>query len=785
MKKFERTLLAASLMAVGSAPVVPALAQSGNENVTLEEIIVTARRRDESLQDVPVTVNAVTADQIRDLNIRDVESLQSVVAGLTLQEDTIAPNASLRGVRFDTFASGNNATVEFYLNDAPISSQSAMQALFDVSQIEVLRGPQGTLRGRASPSGSITITTQRPILDEFGGYIDLTATDIDGNNARGALNIPIVENMLGVRVSGFWEENNINDVSSVFTGDTSEYEGHGYRLSVGFEPTDTITLNAMYQKVKPDREIWYPVESAHIIDPSLAPSDPFIEAEDRHAVMDTPEFTEQEQERFNLEASWVFAGQQLTYVYSETEQSVIRHNPVEVDPTNAIDADGPDAWQNLSQFLDSVQESGTHEIRLQSDEPLFGKIDYVVGFLQAENEPITHLLNPTLLAVFAPTGAPPPNDYVGPVAHSVTQTPITTGNETDEQSWFANVTYHITDRTDVSAGLRRIDYEFDQNLIVNGTKLIGPGNVFGPAGDDGHREWEETIYSFSVSHDFTEDFMGYFSYGTSWRPGVTAVGDFSLLQSELQESFTTLPPEESESFELGFKSTWLDDRLRVNATVFHQEFDDYPYRAGGEGSGGGIYFISYSANRDAQGNVIGLTPEVDQHNFVAAVPVEVNGVEIETSFRATDDWDLGALFSYAKGEIDDGLVPCNDYLPHDGVPDSGGVPTLNDIAAATGGLFTGDNLAACNVDFRSNFAPLWTATLTSEYRFPLGAATGYVRGLWTLYGDSENDPSNPVDDVDSYNILNLYAGMRDPDGNWEAMIYGKNIFETEEILRRS
>ncbi len=93
-------------------------------------------------------------------------------------------------------------------------------------------------------------------------------------------------------------------------------------------------------------------------------------------------------------------------------------------------------------------------------------------------------------------------------------------------------------------------------------------------------------------------------------------------------------------------------------------------------------------------------------------------------------------------------------------------------------------MTTCDVDYRSNYAPLWTATLQSEYNFPVGSPEGYVRGLVTLYGDSKNGPANDLDDVDAYEIVNLFAGVRDSEGVWEVMFYGKNLFDTERVISR-
>jgi iron complex outermembrane receptor protein len=160
------------------------------------------------------------------------------------------------------------------------------------------------------------------------------------------------------------------------------------------------------------------------------------------------------------------------------------------------------------------------------------------------------------------------------------------------------------------------------------------------------------------------------------RPGISATGDFSVARSPLENSFLILDPEESTSYEIGFKASALDQRLRTAVSVYHQKFDNYPYR-----SASGIFFVETQAP--------GAQPRINQFNFVAAVPVEVNGIEADVAFAPVSNWDMGLTAAYSKGEIKDGLIPCNDYFPNDGVPDSGAsIPTVTDIRNATGG----DNL---------------------------------------------------------------------------------------------
>lgn len=725
-----RTLGMLALASLLSASATGVIAQTTDERLqTLEEVVVTARRKDESIQEVPLTVNVVTSEALDNLNIRNFADLQGVVAGLTLEENSLAPTASVRGVRFDTYASGFNPTVEFYLNDSPIVSSAAMQAMFDVAQVEVLRGPQGTLRGRASPSGAITITTQKPIFNEYGGYIDLTGTDQGGQNIRGALNVPLIDDVLAMRFAGFQESNNASQVKTL-SGDRSEYDGDGYRASVRYEPVDNLSVNLMYQRMRPDRVNAVQVESAHLADSSLSAGPVLIKPGDRKGVEDVADTSSQDFKRTNLEIEYGFVGHQLNYAGSYTEQNISRK---ESDDIGEVFPE----WYDFSTPTNTVTEGQSHEIRFSSSEPLLdGLVDYAAGMLYQKNKSLTNTISETLLNMGPSRGG-----------WRTVQTPVVSASESEEVSAYANLTFYVTDNTEISTGLRRIRYDNSSNITVREAPL-----------SDQNNRWFETIYSASVKHQFTDNFMAYASYGSSWRPGINVVGDFSDNKTALEESFLDLAPETSDSYEIGFKSDWLDSTLRINVAAFYQEFENYPYRTGGEG----IYYILEEAG----------VQSVDQFNFVGAVPVNVKGVELEAFYQINDSWDVSVLASWSKGEIDNGAVPCNNYGT-----DS---PSVADISASTGG----DHLASCVVNYRSNNAPLWTTTLQSEYSFPVADLEGYVRGMVTFFGDSENDPANAFDDVKAYNLANLYVGLREPGGKWEVMLYGKNLLDTERVISR-
>jgi iron complex outermembrane receptor protein len=265
-------VLATAAQATPQADAAPAKAQAAPA-VEVEVVVVTARRRDESIQDVPAVVNAVTPEELVKLNIRDFTEVQNLVPGLSLTNNAngIGGSAQVRGVNFDVNASGNNATVEFYQNDAPITAGVVLQQMYDVGQVEVLRGPQGTLRGRASPSGSITVTTKKPDLYKSGGYGSFTATDTGTTNFNGAVNIPIIEGIAAIRVAGVFNGDNANRVhpiSDALDGRGPDGKTQSGRITALVRPVDAITLEGSFQQIVTHSRFFDQVESFNQVDPA-------------------------------------------------------------------------------------------------------------------------------------------------------------------------------------------------------------------------------------------------------------------------------------------------------------------------------------------------------------------------------------------------------------------------------------------------------------------------------------------------------------------------------------
>jgi iron complex outermembrane receptor protein len=747
------------------------------------EIVVTARRRSESVQDVPQTVNVVTAAQVEKLNLRSFQDIASIVPGLTMtQTSSFSSQATVRGVAFVPEASGNNPSVEFYLNDAPISSGFLFQSTYDFGQFELQRGPQGTLRGRASPSGSIAVTSRRPDLDEIGFVANATATDLKAYKFDGALNIPIIKDMLALRLAGVLDYNEGNRVHSIKkVSDPRDNKGpyrrtQSYRASVRFQPTDWITANVMYQRLHSEDHSFAQVVSDSLISGAAATT-PIIHPFDRLSLDDQGSFGRQDHKVLIGNLDVRFAGQKLSYVGSYNKQdfgslgpqdngdffSPPRVNLVQrafADPAGfeaVCVGEGLEAGiqPTTGTFYQCTHGQGTrksHELRLASDKRIGGIFDYVVGALYDHNDNPVNLTQETPIV----------NTNTGNIT-TVSRTAIVRKSGSTEKSVFGNLTAHLG-HFELSGGLRHIDYRshssLQQGAVVTNTQR-----------DHDHA----TVYLASAKYQITRDVMVYALTGSSWRPGPRVVGDFSVGPngtsgpSALERQFTDLPPERSKSYEIGAKTSFLNGRGRFNLSAYYQKFKDYPFR------GPSVAFVNYRLVNGV------ATPEVGTFNFVSPVPVTVKGVEAEASFQILRRWSVGANVAYSDGRIKGGTIACTD-LDRNGVPDTNATtPTLPVLQAA---LPPGQTLAVCpGISRRALTSPKFSANLQSEFGFALAEGIdGFVRGSATIFGKTQNDPANTFDDVGSYGLLNLFAGVRDKDGAWEVTLFGKNILRERQVL---
>lgn len=779
--------LATSAWAQQTTPPPPTSDQATTVADT-EEIVVTARRRQESVQDVPQVVNAVTSESIEKLNLRKFEDIANVVPGLQMRANAngIGSVTTIRGVNFDVNQSGNNGTVQFYYNEAPLSSNVLLQAIYDVEQVSVERGPQGTLRGRATPSGSINVTLRRPNMTEIGGVFTGTITNIHSANINGAINIPVINDRLAVRGAFVLSDDEGNRIHAVDGGKDLKNFAYSGRATVRAMPfgDNRFIAQYTYQATHRDALFYGQVESLNQFGPtSTAAASPVtIDARDRLAPNGTFSTNKQSFKIHNVNAEVNLFGQKLSYVMLRLKQhfaplgsadnaGIFGNN--QTAPSFIFGTSISLGLRRFGQPTDTKSKDTSQEIRLQNNERVLGMFDYVVGFLKYKGFSET-FFDQVISAQATPAPpAPVPTPPAMLALSRIDFLPLRRDAAFDEKSVFGNLTAHIGQSTELSAGARHIWYSANSGLGVfnagTGTFVDNPllRILANP---------EATIWTASAKHNFTRNLMVYVSYGTSWRPQTVVIGG-PAQPTAFQAQFLSTAAEKSKNIEAGFKSSWLDRRLTLNVTAYRQKYTGYPYRTGA------VPFFNQQ------------TRLISSTAFVTGADVKVKGVEAELAFRPIENWSIGAIVSYADGKLSNAIVPCLD-LNNDNIPDvRAAPPTVAEFIAAglipaaaalPGGPIGEPGLDTCISNARANNASPWGATLQSEYKHPFNDnLEGFVRGLFTWKGNSLNDPLNGFDDVKSYGILNLYAGVRGRDGAWEVTAYAKNVANTFRVLTRS
>jgi iron complex outermembrane receptor protein len=749
------------------------------------DIVVTARRKEERLQDVPKVIDVVSDADLRKNNIVDFSDIQQLTPGVNLQDSKngLVQNTSMRGVSFDV-NSGENSTVAFYWNDGGTQANYIYQTMYDIGQIEVLKGPQGTLRGVAAPSGSITITTKAPDLNRLDGYVEgSVGSDFYGENARAAINLPVIAGKLAVRVAGSIDDNDLDGVHSAnptLFPDKPYKRSWSERISARFEPTDNLQINGVYQRYVAHQLSYAQTESTCLFNAAMSCADPangsayygVITPDQRLSTVSQPRTIEQQFDMFNLRADWHVLGQKLSYV----GQYAISH----LHPANPQDFAGYYNWAYPSgadyrQKIDSRNQYETNEIRISSEQRIAGTFDYTAG-LYSLDTPTSNsiasapqlipasIYNSTMLVPLPGGGSVPLGSLVGSTLaafgatnctnltalYSCAAPALLNRGDRKEHAAFGNLTAHLMDdRLELTAGLR---YLHDRNIhhFLNNALLesLGGGDV----------SVSKVIWTASASYHFTPSILGYVSAGSSFRQGLNSVGPLAQtisvggLPANVASQYAQAKDESSTSYEVGLKTQFLDHRGTLNLAYYHQDFTNFQYSA--------PTFVWVEGVGIPARNIPPSPAAVN--GFLASVPAKVNGVDIDGSFAWTKEFNTGFAFSWSKGNLE-GAVPCNGPLG----PAS--VSAANPIYTCTG--------------LPTSFVPRWNLSLHGEYDRSLNAnLDGYIRAQATVYPGSVYNPGSPYDLQSSYAILSAFVGIRSANGLWDLTLFAKNLTNTKTVL---
>ena len=722
----RRQYIAAAL--IGGALAMPqlALAQSESGGV-LEEIVVTATKRAENLQDIPISVTALSADTIKNLGIVDFDGYAQMIP--TLSYKSVGPGTAtliMRGLSDggDGNASGSQPSVGLYLDEAPVTTIASNLDIhiYDIERIEALAGPQGTLFGASSQSGNLRIITNKPDTENFAAGIDLGAFAVTGGDEsyslEGFVNLPISDNVAIRLVGWYLDEGGYIDNTAGTRNYTLE-GGYGYNPNnfgrtasqdnAGFVADDTNTLTKTGGRVALRIDLndnW--TADASIIFQDLETEgtwdhDP-SNVGDRNIQRFFDDFSDDGFSQFNLTLAGTIGNNSLVYSGSVMDRDVQYQADYSAYGEDAYwvpyyvcdySATGPDlATQSstdctsLAEYYqeDNEYERDTHELRLQSIGD--GQLHYTVGAYYTK---ITH----KYLQEWVQPGISPNRVVPGGDPNRFFRTDQE--REDEQTAFFGELTYDLSDSFSITGGVRF--FENDSHLV--GVVGWGP-TLFGTSDTsvDATYNDDDSIFKVNLTWRVNDDSMIYFTASEGYRPGGLN-RDPGLAVFGAAE----YTPDILTNYEIGWKTMLAGGRVRLNGAIFTSDWEDVQYT---------IYDFSLSA---CCGSVYNLADAT------------VSGIEVDITAMLSDQWTLSAAVAFNDGETDGDFELINGRLA---VPDGTELPNV----------------------------PEWKGNVWTRYGFSAGSFDAYWQAAVAYTGSSYNEirPDQRTRQS-SYTIVNLRAGL--------------------------
>ncbi|MDB5428937.1 MAG: hypothetical protein JWP35_53 [Caulobacter sp.] len=617
-------LLCGSTAVMLSAAVQPAWAQSA-QSTTLEEIVVTAQKKEASLQNVPAAVSALGADALQMRGVDSVESLTTQIPNVVWGEQTSASLITIRGVgtSVDTGIAEPNVGIHI---DGVYQSRATMATLDlqDMARIEVLRGPQGTLYGRNSTGGAINIISASP-TNEFKAEVAASAGNFGQYGVRGYVSGP-VSAIAGARVSAYFKHSN-GYYTNILTGDdkADESKAYGVRVVLDVKPTETFdaNLSAYYQVLDQDKyvgqQLLTPIPGFFVgLGGSAAGVATSTNAIQAHRIAaDYPGSNKITTLGLTANLSW-----QITP--SLTLKSVTGY----IDHTlvQNFDGDATSYAQTTIGLAPGVTTSNPRNGDAKAISQEFNlsgrageRFTWLVGaFLFDES------FHPDIPAPL-PNGLPPA--FAPPTGLPAGSIIIQRGEETTKSyAAFTDMTFHVTDRFRISGGLR-VSRDEKKFVQTTGVSIPGVPLAFTLACSNAVREktFESTTPRVEAEFDASKDTLMYVQYAKGFRSG-----GFNI--SDCADDFD---PERITAVEGGLKTRFADRRGTLNISVF-----DYDY------TGLQIFQIN------------GFTQNI------ANADAKVRGAEAELAFAPNTWWQFNAAASYLDAKYGNflNIDPLNPLL---------------------------------------------------------------------------------------------------------------------------
>ncbi len=768
--------------------------------LAIEEVTVTGTMREMSQQDAGIAITTITAQQLERTFSTDVTALTQMAPNVTLTYNNgfNAVSGGIRGTGFISILVTKDPSVAVSVDEFIFNSvQSQFIEMFDIEQVEVFRGPQGTLFGKNTTGGAIAFTTKKPVLGEFFGDVEGTYGQFSSNNSNltklnFALNVPFGDTvaMRLAIISDNSEGYYTNDkpmggtflclacdgpgqptTAEIFTkfpttGDGADISGKDVlaaKLKLRWAPNDWYLADFAYEYMKdrsdtpatsnetPSGEgyLWPILGWPGIQD--MGWTDPFRTGQSytNNAAVDLPGGHQIDVDGLYLTQAFSFDRYVLKSITGYRTQDEILASTYTGEAYTSL----YDASRN------NEREQFQQELRLNSE--FDGPFNFVTG--------AAYYTDDVEFVVFGSLGFFLP--LAGAEFYRDTFEIQYTSQDRETMAYYFDGTYAFTDKASVSAGIRYTDEKKDFHRLNGGTAANPVSNFVGLDGYKGphvnplpesafgnnitdSESWNETTYRLVFDYAWADNLMTYASYATGF-----VAGGFSETCGSIT-SCMPYSPEENDSFEIGMKSDLLDGTMRLNVAVFHMTYDN-------------LQRDTVVTIIDAAGNQFQETQSVNVGNSTA------DGFEVEMNWLPTDNLRFDVNLGYLDHEYDS-FSPSADPGPL-GLP--GPVRPI-DFSALT-----------------PPFSPKWNYGVAGTYVLPLASGSGLIFNASVHYQDDyETDPfpanaqgadssGNPIiiqkanTQGESRTLLDAFVTWQSSNEALDLTLYGKNL--TDEVWRSS
>ena len=748
--KFMRaSLFASAAIMIGVS--LPAMAQDApaDDESANAEIIVTAQKREERLQDIPLAVSVIGGDAVANNGGITLENAQYLVPSLNFRKSGTSLNQALflRGVGTINFSIAAEPSVAAVLDGVVLSrAGEGFTDLFDVERIEVLRGPQGTLFGKNASAGVVSIVTKRPTAD-FGATVEASYFTKSEYRGRATVNVPLAANVRS-RFTGFYGnyDGNVNNLTK--GSKVNGYEHYGVRGAIEADVSENImlTLRGDYRKANDDccAEIigTTPTNAAAL---ALANTG-FIGADSRNIRQNLVTATKEESWGISLQADIALGEHSLTSITSYRGW----------DNTEIRDGDWLDQpYVGLNQLHDNgPQTSNTFSQELRIASPTGQFLEYVVGayYSKAESD---RTFTRNVITCSASTLAAVVPGLVPCSTASGASTITTPAGTADFGSTFKNVsvfgqtTLNLSDSLRLIGGLRYthdtldvnhirrttlsgpgVQGNFDAGVYNNGLVATLPATGFVAGTSNGVPFTTSTSNNnlsgkAGVQADLTENNMAYASYTRGYKGPA-----YNIFYNLTTVGAGVIAPETVNAYEVGLKNTFLDGDLIVNLAAYYAKYNNY------------------------QANSPDFVAGVRTTRLTNAGSVSTKGFELDFVATRSRNFTLSGGVAYNKARVEDFRLPPG--------------------ADSTQLLAKGTPLAN---------APKWKMSLGAQYDIETSGFANIELGSQIamqsdqIYELSPNPAVRLGSTVDGYAIVDLTAALVDPNDGWRVAFQVKNLFD--------